>query len=255
MTTAAGPAVQGPIEAVTFDYWATLVQVPVPVEVRARRVDSLGSLLRERGHDISDETLDSSLDRITKVHTDHWRTNRQYTYDRGVNELLEMLDLSPSAELKARVIERFTGSSSDFVPPLTPNVAAALGDLRARGVRVGIVCDVGLSPSTVLRRHLERHEVLELFDHWSFSDDVGVYKPAPEIFRHALDGLGGVAPERAAHVGDLKGTDVAGARAMGMRSVRYRGDNDDAASAGPEADIVVDDHAELLAALGVESQP
>ena len=65
--------------------------------------------------------------------------------------------------------------------------------------------------------------LLGYFDHWSFSDEVGWYKPAPEIFRHALDGLGGVAPERAAHVGDLRRTDVAGARAMGMTAVRYRG--------------------------------
>ena len=38
----------------------------------------------------------------------------------------------------------------------------------------------------------------------------------------------------------------AGARAIGMRSVRYRGLADDPAS-GPEADLVIDDHRELPA--------
>ena len=104
------------------------------------------------------------------------------------------------------------------------------------------------TPSVALRHHLERHGVLELFDHFSFSDEVGWYKPAPTIFRHALDGLGGVDPSRAAHVGDLRRTDVAGARAMGMTSVRYRGIYDDTSDA-PDADVVCDTHDEVAEVL------
>ena len=78
-----------------------------------------------------------------------------------------------------------------------------------------------MTPSTSLRRQLERHGLLDYFDHWSFSDEVGWYKPAPQIFEHALAGLGVTEPARAAHVGDLRRTDVAGARAHGLLSVRY----------------------------------
>ena len=118
---------------------------------------------------------------------------------------------------------------------------------------VGIVCDVGLTPSPVLRGYLDAHGVLDRFDHWSFSDEVGVFKPDRRIFEHALEGLGGVSAERAAHVGDLRRTDVAGARAAGMTSVRYRGVNDDPDADGelPEADHVLDDHGDLLEALGL----
>jgi FMN phosphatase YigB (HAD superfamily) len=90
--------------------------------------------------------------------------------------------------------------------------------------------------------------VLALFDHWSFSDEVGWYKPDRRIFEHALAGLGGVDPGRAAHVGDIRRTDVAGAQAMGMLAVRYCGISDDTDS-GPEGDVVVADHAHLSAAL------
>ena len=48
----------------------------------------------------------------------------------------------------------------------------------------------------------------------AFSDEVGVPKPDPAIFAKALAELG-AKPERAVHVGDLKRTDVAGARAFG----------------------------------------
>ncbi len=76
------------------------------------------------------------------------------------------------------------------------------------------------------------------------------------IFRHALDGLGGVDPTEAAHVGDLRRTDIAGARAAGMVAVRYTGVADDPGSveAGThevEGDLVIADRRELPARLGL----
>src|SRR5207249_2916452 len=70
-----------------------------------------------------------------------------------------------------------------------------------------------------------------------FSDEVGVYKPDPRIFQAALGALG-AEPSEAAHVGDLRFTDVAGARAVGMRAIRFSGGRDDEAD-GPEADVVI----------------
>jgi FMN phosphatase YigB (HAD superfamily) len=63
--------------------------------------------------------------------------------------------------------------------------------------------------------------VLECFDATIFSNEFGRVKPDPSIFRHTLDLLGGVAPARALHVGDLEELDVDGALATGMRSLRY----------------------------------
>jgi len=102
----------------------------------------------------------------------------------------------------------------------------------------------------VLREHLIRRGLLPLFDHWSFSDEVGAYKPSPVIFEHALEGLGGPEPERVAHVGDLRRTDVAGALGMGMTAVRYTGVFDDDSADLPEGHHVVADHADLPAVLG-----
>jgi FMN phosphatase YigB (HAD superfamily) len=78
-----------------------------------------------------------------------------------------------------------------------------------------------------------------------------VYKPDPAIFARALTSLGDVPADRALHVGDLKRTDVAGARAFGMKSVRYRGANDDTEDL-PDADHVIDHHTQLF---GVLDQP
>jgi FMN phosphatase YigB (HAD superfamily) len=123
--------------------------------------------------------------------------------------------------------------------------------LSDAGLRLGIICDVGMTPSTSLRDILEHHGLLSLFDHWSFSDEVGHYKPSPAIFAHALDGLGGVDPSRAAHVGDLRRTDIAGALAFGMTAVRYTGAFDDVEGEGPEAPFVVASHDDLPGVLGI----
>ena len=52
----------------------------------------------------------------------------------------------------------------------------------------------------------------------TFSDEVGVRKPHPEIFARTLAALG-VSASEAAHVGDDLTTDVAGARGIGMRAI------------------------------------
>jgi putative hydrolase of the HAD superfamily len=125
---------------------------------------------------------------------------------------------------------------------LCDGVVDCLAALKDAGLRLGIICDVGFTPSHILRAHLEGRGILGQFDHLSFSDEVGAYKPSPVIFQHALEGLGGPAPAEVAHVGDLRRTDVAGAKGMGMTSVRYTGMFDDDTADQPEADHVIDDH-------------
>ena len=66
----------------------------------------------------------------------------------------------------------------------------------------------------------------------------------------ALGGMGDINPSKAAHVGDLKRTDVFGARSIGMTSVRFRGANDDQENE-LEADFVIDHLMELPSLLNL----
>ena len=156
------------------------------------------------------------------------------------------MGLEPSAPLADSLVRAFGAASSRV--ELCPGVDDALHALHDRGVRLGIICDVGFTPSSVLRALLDRSGLLTVFTGWSFSDEVGCYKPSQAIFRHALGYLD-VAPERAAHIGDLRRTDIAGARAMGMTSVRYTAVHDDPDD-GPEADHLLSSYAALLPLLG-----
>jgi FMN phosphatase YigB (HAD superfamily) len=244
------------IEAVTFDFWDTLVRTDDTGTLTARR-DKLLAVLGGFGHDVEAVVLDEAFRKTFAVYVEHWQANQQFVSTDGGAHVLTLLDLELDPAQRAAAIEAYENAAASLHMQLTDHVAEVLAELHERGIKLGIICDVGMTPSPVLRGWLADHDVLRLFDHWSFSDEVGYYKPAPEIFEDALAGLGGVAPERAAHVGDLRRTDVAGSKAMGMTAVRYSGANDDSGpvddpAAHPEADHVVDDYRNLLSALDLD---
>jgi len=208
-------------------------------------------LLEEAGFACERSLLDAVFDYSWQRYVEHWTTNQQYQAVRAAEELLERLGFEVPVPVRRELIDAFTTVGSQATLHLTDNVETCLRTLKDAGLRLGIICDVGMTSSAILRAHLDKHGVLELFDHWSFSDEVGHYKPSRLIFEHALAGLGGVAPSTAAHVGDIRRTDIAGARDMGMLAVRYTGVSDDTTQDSPEGDLVVADHALLPPALGV----
>ena len=237
-------------DAVTFDYWNTLVWEEAG-HLRGRRTEAWAGLLEEAGFAMERSLLDAVFTQSWERYVEHWNSNQQYQSVRAAEELVEQLGFDVPANVRRELIEAFTDVGHDAELHLTDHVVEALRTLQAADIRLGIICDVGMTPSPVLRAHLERHGVLDLFDHWSFSDEVGAYKPARQIFEHALEGLGVALPTQAAHIGDLKRTDVSGALDMGMIAVRYTGSFDDTESEGPEATHVIADHAELPRILGL----
>ena len=92
-----------------------------------------------------------------------------------------------------------------------PGTREALDRLAANGVRVGVVSNSDGRVEEALRAA----GLLEPFEVVVDSQLVGVEKPDPAIFAHALTALG-VAPAHALYVGDIYEVDVVGARAAGM---------------------------------------
>ncbi len=232
------------IEAVTFDFWNTIARVPAGA-MTAARTEAVGVACREHGVELSAEALGAALEQVGEHWERSWASGEHLHPREGADLLVRTLGVGAAAgEL---VAEAFLSAGREAELEVSPGLAATLAALGARGVRIGIVCDVGFSGGALLRGLLEREGLLRHFGGWAFSDEVGAYKPAPEIFEAALAGLD-AAPSAAMHVGDLRRTDVAGAAALGMRTVRYRGMHDDPdLSAGIEADFVLDRHADLPA--------
>jgi len=238
------------IRGVTFDFWNTLVREYDGA--RAHRVAALVDAFADAGVAITAADLDAVIDALRTWFDAEWIANRVVRPDTGAVQVVAALGLEPDPSLHGRIAEVFRTGNDPSLLTIAPGVADALDRLRSRGVRVGIISDTGFAPGATLRRYLEHHDLLGHFDHWSFSDEVGVFKPDPVIFAHAATGLGVDDPSALAHIGDLRRTDVGGAAAVGWTPVRYRGLNDDTDDASPDSSIVVDHHDELLAALGFD---
>lgn len=235
------------IEAITFDFWNTIARVAPGTMSEARR-RAVMAACEQCGVEVEVELLARSLEEVGQSWESSWASGKHLHPREGAAMLIRALGVEGAAE--ELVAEAFLGAGKDAELELSPGIGSTLGTLADRGVRLGIVCDVGFTRGELLRGLLAEEGLLTHFNGWAFSDEVGHYKPSPQIFEAALAALEAT-PGEAMHVGDLRRTDVAGAAALGMRTVRYRGMHDDPdESAGVEADFVVDHHLELLDVAG-----
>jgi len=240
------------IHAVTFDFWNT-VMWEEPGSLRKHRLENWRNRLSAAGIPVDADVLPVAHDLAHARYEASWVAGTQFRAEDAAALMIDELQLSESDMLRALLLNGFDEGGRNAAIHPCPGVRECLTTLRHAGVRVGIICDIGLTPSPVVRQLLARHQLLDLFDDMAFSDDVGVYKPDAAIFAHALAGLGETDFSRAAHVGDRRRTDVAGALAVGMTAVRYSAIFDDLAPGTPEADVVIDDLARLSETLGVPS--
>lgn len=229
-----------PVEAVTFDFWNTIAHEPPGTMNEARR-RAVAAACEEGGVEVEAERLLASLEEVGRTHQRSWGEGTHFAPREAAAMLVRALGLEGAAE--ELVAEAFLTAGRGAELRLAPWIGECLARLDERGLRLGIVCDAGFTGGVLLREFLDRAGLLDHFSGWAFSDEVGHYKPSPQIFEAALGALD-AEPAAAMHVGDLRRTDVAGAAAVGMRTVRYRALQDDPDS-GVEADFVLDDHREL----------
>lgn len=110
---------------------------------------------------------------------------------------------------------------------MIPGASQLVRELKRRGYPLAIVSN---GPLGSIPNVLGAHALYDLFDAHAISQGLGVDKPDPRIFYHALDDLGIARDQvgRTVMVGNDLAADVAGANGVGMISVwlswspRYR---------------------------------
>ena len=241
-----------PLDAVTFDFWNTLAWDDHG-SIVDRRVTAWGGLLEEAAVAVTPDAVRAAVLAAHDAHAEHWHAGRQFVARDGAELALDHLAVElGDDDVREELLVAFGDVGRHAELELAPGIEDCLATLAGAGVQMAIVCDVGFTSGELLREFLSRAGILSRFGGWAFSDEVGHYKPAGEMFAHALGAIGEIDPARAAHVGDLRRTDVAGARAHGMTAVRYTGLYDDPPVDGrPEGHHVVADHRELAATLGL----
>ncbi|HEX6586789.1 MAG TPA: HAD-IA family hydrolase [Solirubrobacterales bacterium] len=186
---------------------------------RAVFLDVLGTLLeleppwvslRDRvPAGISDERLIAALRTEMEYYRKHAHEGRDEASLADLRERCARL-VSRELDIELTVEELLDAIRFDPYSDTVP----ALGELRARGLRVLVVSNWDVS----LPRVLARCGIAGLIDATVTSAEVGARKPDPAIFLAALE-LAGSSADEALHVGDTAEEDVTGARAAGIRAL------------------------------------
>jgi putative hydrolase of the HAD superfamily len=101
---------------------------------------------------------------------------------------------------------------------LIPGAADTVRELKRRGYKLALVAD---GPTGTFHNILTQHNLYNHFDAFAISEELGVLKPHPRMFIHALDQLGIARQDygQTVMVGNNLERDIKGANDLGIISV------------------------------------
>ncbi|MCH8281511.1 MAG: HAD family hydrolase [Chloroflexi bacterium] len=244
------------ITAVTFDLWQTLL-------LDNRELGRARAQVRLEG---TQEALGRAgvvydLEHIREAYRACYRECRRIrdqNLDVSFRDQVEMfinnIDVGMVDRLDEETIQEIIRVYADsfFVHPPVPHSDAlsVLGDVKAMGLRIGLISNTGMTPGSTFRRYLDQQGMLKYFDTLTFSDEVKLAKPSDEIFLLTLRSLGADPPETV-HVGDHVQNDVVGAKRCGLKTVWITGfyENENPSDPDTMPDVTVDGLAEVVPAI------
>jgi FMN phosphatase YigB (HAD superfamily) len=186
--------VTGPVTFVFLDIGGVLYDDRV-------YADALRRALREAGAVFDDEEYEAEYAACRSAQNGSFRRRLATRF------------LGPDADLEA--LERLAWKHWAYPPGvLFADVVPALDALRAAGYGLGVIAN----QPTQVRSALERDGLVPYFQVWGVSEDLGLQKPDPALFVHAVR-TAGVRPSETAMVGDRLDYDILPAKEAGMRTV------------------------------------
>ena len=244
------------ITTVTFDLWQTLlVDQPDLAQVRAQlRLEGAAEALLKVGqaHPLEriGEAYQACLQQCSRIR----KQERDISFREQVEIFINHISPGLAARLDEKTIQEVSDAYADsfYVHPPAPHpdAAAVLQGVKEMGLHIGLISNTAMTPGVTLRRFLAQHGILQYFEVLTFSDEVKLAKPSPEIFLLTLRALGAT-PAQAIHVGDQLTHDVAGAKRCGLKAVWIEGDYERVVISDPdrEPDVTVTELGLVLSAI------
>jgi FMN phosphatase YigB (HAD superfamily) len=238
------------VKTITVDLWGTLLfDRPSSDNLYKKpRLADIESLLAAAGVTVSTAALDRAYEESGIYLGRIWATHRDVPVDDHIRAMLAAIDpgllkrVPPT--LMTALIEAYSRPILVVPPAVDDTALAALESLNVGGYTLALISNVMRTPGVSLRRLLERFRLLRYFQHTTFSDEVRIRKPAPEIFHLTLRAVAGE-PETSVHVGDDPILDVQGAHAAGMRVIQVTSSR----ARRPRPDLTISRLAELPEAI------
>ena len=200
------------VVAVSFDIWGTLVGSDPGFKPRRNAM-----IRRALAPGVSDDDFDTAMRRADREVDDRCvATGLDVGFAGRVERTLERLGLPSSGVAEAAgelMVSQEQIAQAHPPRPLHPDLPAAIAALDRPVV---LTSNTGMLPGSLMRKLLSLAGFGGLPG--VFSNEVGVAKPAPQIFAAALTELGASDPASVLHIGDNPVADVQGAQAAGFRA-------------------------------------
>ena len=241
------------INAVTFDWWQTLI-IDEREQGRARaRVRILGAqkvLWEQMGMDLSEDYIREAYRQCYRTCRATREEDKDVSFMEQVGFFIRYIDEGLPERLSDETFNSIATYYADafyeFPPEVHPQAQRVLQETKDNGYKLGLISNTGMTPGVTFRVYLSQHGLLDYFDALTFSDEVRLAKPSGEIFQLTVDALEADA-SATAHVGDHLLNDVIGAQRVGMKTVWISGFDDSGTHAKP--DVVISNLSDVGRAL------
>jgi len=218
------------IQAITFDFWDTLVAddsdekrraaLSLPTKPQAR-LQLLVDEITQHHPSITPEQIADAFKQANAAFNDAWK--KQHHTPSVANRLQVAYDA-----LKIKTTPGFADvvrKVEEMEVMIPPNFVAGVNETLeqlSKHYTLGIISDTIHTTGRGLRTMMERQGILKYFRVFVFSDEAGASKPAPLVFECASKELG-VPFAEIVHVGDRERNDVDGPLALGMKAILFTG--------------------------------
>jgi putative hydrolase of the HAD superfamily len=246
---------QRKIGAVTFDLWDCLfIDDSDEPKRTAAGLSAKPVTRRQLVHEylnrhapVARECVDLAYDVADAAFRKVWHDQHvTWTVRERLSVLLAGLSRTlPEPEL-AELVRLHEEMELEYRPDPISGAREALHALRGQYPLV-IVSDAIFSPGRALRELLRGAGMVECFDAFIFSDEMGWSKPAPQVF-HAAAAAIGCDVRDLVHVGDRPHNDVGGPHAVGARAILLTAAKNRPLE-GHVPDAVCDEYGKLAAVL------
>ena len=241
------------IKAITFDLWDTVfIDDSDEPKRKAANLDSKPIERRNIVHQyldrispISRDMVDLAYNTVDAAFRHVWYQQQiTWTVEERINVILKGLQRELPKKDFREVVRLHEEMELEIMPDLAIGIRPAIEALHP-DFKLAVISDSIFSPGRVLKQILEKYNLLQYFDAFVFSDEVGCAKPDPRVFKTIASELG-VELNEIAHIGDRVEKDIDGPHAIGAKGILTtvvinRGGQNS------KADIVCNDYSQLLA--------
>jgi len=212
------------LKLITVDFWNTLFDSSNGINRNSARQHVFAGEIAKLDVKVSQEEFQNAIQASWEFFNNIWM-NKQRTpacYE-TIEYLWNYLKLPNKPDAILEVARSFSESILEHPPKPMDGALETLTILKKEGYKIGLISDTGFTPGSILKQVMADANLLDIFDSFSFSDETGVSKPNPKAYLKIL-GQYNFSPELALHVGDIEKTDVVGAKSLGMKAIRFNGD-------------------------------